>query len=162
MDAFHGLISARYLITFINLSLWVILFKSLGLLVLKLHKCLTTLLNQGLWCLEPGLCPYATAEMPFLRPTSILCHLLHQEEKGGGRKPMNNGVIILHYCEIDELHLLLLPLKPWLTRCSSMLHAAGLCFPHAAGRPCQEAPEPSCGTSASACREAEAWSPVKC
>lgn len=75
---------------------------------------------------------------------------------------MNNGVIILHYCEIDELHLLLLPLKPWLTRCSSMLHAAGLCFPHAADRACQEAPEPSCGTSASACREAEAWSPVKC
>lgn len=44
---------------------------------------------------------------------------------------MNNGVIILSYCEIDELHLLFLPLKPWLTWCSSVLCTADFCIPHA-------------------------------
>lgn len=45
---------------------------------------------------------------------------------------MNNGVIILSYCEIGELHLLFLPLKAWLPRCSSALCAAD--------------PHPSCAT----------------
>lgn len=71
--------------------------------------------------------------MMFLRPTSLLCHLLSEERKGGGRKPRNNGVIILSYCEIDELHLLFLPLKPWLTQCSSALCTADPCIPHTAG-----------------------------
>lgn len=161
MNAFHGLISARYLIMYINLSLWVILLKSMGLLVLELHKCVSTLLNQGLWYLKPSLHPYTAAEMLFLRPTSLLCHLLQHERKGGGRKPMNNGVIILSYCEIDELHLLFLPLKPWLTRCSSAPCTADLSIPHAAGRRIQRALEPGHYRAHSACSNAEARSSSK-
>jgi len=100
--------------------------------------------------------------MLFLRPTSLLCHLLQQERKGGGRKPMNNGVIILSYWEIDELHLLFLPLKPWLTRCSSALCTADLHPSRAAGRQIQRALEPVHDRTRSACSKAEARSPSKC
>lgn len=75
---------------------------------------------------------------------------------------MNNGVIILSYCEIDELHLLFLPLKPWLTRCSSALCTADLLPSCAAGRRIQRALEPGHYRPHSACSEAEARSPSKC
>lgn len=55
---------------------------------------------------------------------------------------MNNGVIILSYCEIDELHLLFLPLKPQLTQCSSAQCTADLCILHTAGRQVQRTFEP--------------------
>lgn len=74
---------------------------------------------------------------------------------------MNNGVIILSYCEIDELHLLFLPLKPWLTRCSSAPCTADLSIPHAAGRRIQRALEPGHYRAHSACSNAEARSSSK-
>lgn len=74
---------------------------------------------------------------------------------------MNNGVIILSYCEMDELHLLFLPLKPWLTRCSSAPCTADLSIPHAAGRRIQRALEPGHYRAHSACSNAEARSSSK-
>lgn len=72
---------------------------------------------------------------------------------------MNNGVIILSYCEIDELHLLFLPLKPWLTQCSSALCTADPCIPHAAG---MRALELGHHRDHSACSKVEARSSSKC
>lgn len=72
---------------------------------------------------------------------------------------MNNGVIILSYCEIDELHLLFLPLKPWLTQCSSALCTADPCIPHAAG---MRALELGQHRDHSACSKVEARSSSKC
>lgn len=72
---------------------------------------------------------------------------------------MNNGVIILSYCEIDELHLLFLPLKPWLTQCSSALCTADPCIPHAAGT---QALELGHHRHHSACSKVEARTSSKC
>lgn len=75
---------------------------------------------------------------------------------------MNNGVIILSYCEIDELHLLFLPLKPWLTRCSSALCTADPHPSRAAGRQIQRGLEPGHYRAHSAPSEVGAGSPSKC
>lgn len=72
---------------------------------------------------------------------------------------MNNGVIILSYCEIDELHLLFLPLKRWLTQRSSALCTADPCIPHAAGTPALELGR---HRDHSDCRQVEARSSSKC
>lgn len=68
-------------------------------------------------------------------------------------------MIILSYCEIDELHLLFLPLKPWLTQCSSALCTADPCIPHAAGT---QALELGHHRDHSACSKVETRSSSKC